>query len=623
MITQQERLHAIERQLQRLQKRIDQLDLRSNHYGWVRVGIFFAGVLLSLCVGFLTTWWLGIISFLLAMLIFSIVAYYQQGMERSLTRHRVWLHLKTTEIARMQRDWNSIPDAYTPEQRVEHPFETDLDITGKHSLHRLINTAVSAEGTQRLREWLLTTRPDLETIQERQALIEELAPMSAFRTRLAMKATLAARNVSSQLEGKRLLRWLSEQQKAINLTPLILCSHIFTVLLLVLLLINLFGILPQYWLIILMGEILFLAVTKEKRGNLFEDAYYLHDAFAQLNSVFTYLETYRYGRNEHLRKLCQPYLTQPANRPSMLLKKVQRIATGATLERNGLVWLLVNMLWPWDFYLALNFNRYREQIATYLPVWLETWFELEALNSLATFAYLHPEYIQPGVHAEIDEKHPVPFCAQGLGHPLLLEEKKVVNNFAMQSKGEIGIITGSNMAGKSTFLRTVGANLCLAYAGAPVNATAFETALFRIFTCIKISDSVTEGYSYFYAEVRRLRALLNELERSDEQMPIFFLIDEIFRGTNNRERRIGSEAYIHALEGKNCLGLLATHDLELVKLADILPKVENYHFREEVIDGQMVFDYILRYGPCPTTNALKIMQMEGLPIKTILEEIEQ
>ncbi|MGH2479287.1 MAG: hypothetical protein ACRDHW_06500, partial [Ktedonobacteraceae bacterium] len=307
MITQQERLQAIERQLHRLQRHIDQLDRRSNHYGWIRVGIFFAALLLGLCAGLLVAWWLGICCFLLVMLVFSIVASYQQGVERSLTRHKVWLHLKTTEIARIQRDWNGIPDAYTPEQRSEHPFETDLDITGKHSLHRLINTAISAEGTQRLREWLLKTRPDLETIQARQALVAELTPMSAFRTRLAMKATLAAKNVSTQLEGKRLVNWLNERQKVTNLIPLILCSHILTALLLVLLLLNLSSVVPQYWLLVLMAAIIFLAMSKEKRGNLFEDAYYLRDAFTQLHAVFTYLESYPYARDSRLRHLCQPY----------------------------------------------------------------------------------------------------------------------------------------------------------------------------------------------------------------------------------------------------------------------------------------------------------------------------
>jgi DNA mismatch repair ATPase MutS len=183
----------------------------------------------------------------------------------------------------------------------------------------------------------------------------------------------------------------------------------------------------------------------------------------------------------------------------------------------------------------------------------------------------------------------------------------------LDEAGTVVIITGSNMAGKSTFLRTLGVNLCLAYAGAPVSATMLRTTLFRLFSCIRVGDSVTDGYSYFYAEVRRLRALLTALEQPG--YPLFFLIDEIFKGTNNRERLIGSRSFVRALVGHNCLGAISTHDLELVKLADTLSQVQNYHFREEVIDGRMLFDYRLRPGPCPTTNALKIMQMEGLPVE--------
>lgn len=613
MITQQERQQALERLQQRLQQRIDRLDRRSNLYGWTRVGIFFTAILLVIYLGLLFAWSIAIACFLLLMVVFGIFAYYQRQIDRSLVRHKIWLHLKETEVARIRRDWNSIPDAYTPEQQTDHPFETDLDITGKHSLHRLLSTAVSAEGMTRLSEWLLATKPEREKILARQELLRELTPMSAFRTRLTMKAMLATHNVSYQLEGKRLLRWLSEQKRPTKLVPLIIVSHIFTLSLLILLLLNLLSIIPQYWMIALVVLIMLVMVNKERRGNLFEDAYYLRDAFAQIGSVFSYLEGFRYIRNSRLSELCRPYFAEADYRPSVLLKKLHRIANGATLERNGLVWLLINLFFPWDLYLALRFNRYRDQVAARLPTWLDRWFELEALNSLATFAYLHPEYILPRF-VETDDAQSLPLRVQKLGHPLLEEGKKVVNDFTMQRIGEIGIITGSNMAGKSTFLRTVGVNLCLAYTGAPVNATSFETGLFRIFTCIKISDSVTEGYSYFYAEVRRLRALLSAAERAEEKMPIFFLIDEIFRGTNNRERRIGSESYIRALVNKNCLGLISTHDLELVKLADFLPHVENYHFREEVINGQMTFDYILRPGPCPTTNALKIMQIEGLPV---------
>src|SRR5262249_50306962 len=178
-----------------------------------------------------------------------------------------------------------------------------------------------------------------------------------------------------------------------------------------------------------------------------------------------------------------------------------------------------------------------------------------------------------------------------------------------------------------TFLRTLGVNLCLAYAGAPVNATALQTILLRLFTCIKVSDSVTDGISYFYAEVRRLKALLRALTAAEppgatasaqgrQALPLCFLIDEIFRGTNNRERLIGSQSYIRALTRGHGVGVISTHDLELITLADSVPDIHNYHFREEVHDGRMVFDYRLRLGPCPTTNALKIMQMEGLPVNT-------
>jgi DNA mismatch repair ATPase MutS len=169
------------------------------------------------------------------------------------------------------------------------------------------------------------------------------------------------------------------------------------------------------------------------------------------------------------------------------------------------------------------------------------------------------------------------------------------------------------MAGKSTFLRTVGINLVLAFAGGPVNAAEFKTIPSRLYTCIKVSDSVTDGISYFYAEVKRLKALLCALETEDD-LPLFFFIDEIFRGTNNRERLLGSQAYVQALAGKHGVGLISTHDLELARLADLMPQVKNYHFRDEVSAEQMSFDYTLRPGPCPTTNALKIMALEGLPL---------
>ena len=173
------------------------------------------------------------------------------------------------------------------------------------------------------------------------------------------------------------------------------------------------------------------------------------------------------------------------------------------------------------------------------------------------------------------------------------------------------------MSGKSTFLRTLGINQVLAFAGAPVNASKMKTGLLRLFTCIQVSDSLADGFSYFYAEVRRLKILL-DLLKDDDPLPVFYLIDEIFRGTNNQERRIGSQSYLRALIRAKGSGVVSTHDLELAKLSDMHSNIINFHFRDDVREGKMHFDYQLRPGPSPSTNALKIMKNEGLPIDSDL-----
>jgi DNA mismatch repair ATPase MutS len=278
------------------------------------------------------------------------------------------------------------------------------------------------------------------------------------------------------------------------------------------------------------------------------------------------------------------------------------------VRTNPLLWLLIHIFVPWDFFFTYRLELVKKEIAHLLPRWLDAWHELEALNSLANFAYLNPHYTFPELITETGR-----LTARNLGHPLLRPEAKVCNDFELSHEQRIVILTGSNMAGKSTFLRTIGVNLILAYAGAPVNADHLQTSLFRLFTCIKVSDSVQDGLSYFYAEVKRLQALLAATRVDD--LPVLFLIDEIFRGTNSRERLIGSRSYIRALSLTTSMGLIATHDLELIKLADEIEGVTNRHFREEVHDSRMVFDYRLRPGPCPTTNALTIMRLEGLPVE--------
>jgi uncharacterized membrane protein YphA (DoxX/SURF4 family) len=612
----QERIRLLERQIDRLKRRIERLEQKSNRLSWMRVLIFFGGGLLSVAIGLLTWYW-GIALGVVTLVAFFAAAHLHAKVDSSLSRHEGLLRIKTVHVARMRLDWEQIPEpTYSPPSQAEHPFALDLDIVGKHSLYRLLNQAFSRDGSERLLSWLLTTSPRLDEVQRRQALVRELRPLSRFRDRLLLNSLISTRKAKEQVEGKRLLAWLKKNRAPAALRPVFWILLAIQILTPVLFVVGLFTEMMQLWPLSLLAALILFFLTANLRGDIFDDASYMSTSFGVLRAVFEYLEKYRYDNTPQLKQLCEPFFKQQNARPSVLLKGIGLLADMATLKSNGLLWLLVNAFVPWDMFIAYRLGGYKEQLAQHLPQWLDSWFELEAVNSLATFAYLNPEYTLPEV---VETTSPL-LEAEHIGHPLLLDGKKVTNSFTFSHMGEVDILTGSNMAGKSTFLRTLGVNLCLAYAGAPVNATRMRTGLYRLFTCIRVSDSVTDGYSYFYAEVRRLRQLLDALDQKG--YPLIFFIDEIFKGTNNRERLRGSRAFVRAVAGRLCAGMISTHDLELVKLAEQLPDVRNYHFREEVVNGQMVFDYKLRQGPCPTTNALKIMQMEGLPVDDELQAAE-
>ena len=355
---------------------------------------------------------------------------------------------------------------------------------------------------------------------------------------------------------------------------------------------------------------------------LFEDASMMYTAFKQLQAVFSFLEKYSYGTSHHLKDICAPILRN-SQKPSQLFGRLRSISlwiqvtqgtpsktfasqTPFTMQAmENQAWnLFINMIFPLDMLLAYQLAQWKEKATTLVPQWLDMWYELEALCSLATYTYLNPDYTFPKILESESQEKKALFKAIGMGHPLLPDDLKVVNDVSFDQYNTLLLITGSNMAGKSTFLRTLGINLCLAYVGGPVNATEFQMPLFELHCCIRVSDSLVDGYSYFYAEVQRLKEIMDRL-REPRPYPMFILIDEIFKGTNNRERLVGSTAYIYALtEYEDCTGAISTHD-RTVTLANELPQVKNYHFREDVIDGEMTFDYCLRSGPFSHYKRLK------------------
>jgi hypothetical protein len=605
----QKRQAALQRQIKRLDDQLAALQQTSDQLSRIRLAVFLVGVVTAVIVLLQFGVWPWLAVSAVTLITFAIMVKLHRNVETSMQRFQIWCGIKQTHLARMNLDWDAIPQAADIEVSTDHPFALDLDMVGDHSIVQLVDTAVSVEGSKRLTDWLLETHPVLENSLNRQDTVRELEQMTLFRDKLSLNATLATEAAGEKWPGRRVLTWLEAHTNGRSLRPVLWLLAGLAVVNITLLAGYLAGWLPPLFLISLILYGVIFALRSGDAVPIFEDAYFLEKSLRRLGTVFHYLENARLGKNFQVKTVCAPFLDE-AERPSAYLGRVTQLLAMAGLRQNPFLWLFLNGLVPWDIFVSDRLNTCKQELQTRLPVWLDAWFELEALSSLATLAYLNPDTIFPTIMPEAER----PFTTLSIGHPLIPDKTRIYNNFQIDELGTVDIITGSNMAGKSSFLRTLGVNLCLAYAGGSVFAQSFESRLFRLYTSIRVADSVTDGFSYFYAEVRRLEGLLSALKVEDER-PLFFLIDEIFRGTNNRERLIGSQAYVKTLVGQRGVGLIATHDLELVKLAEDRPLVHNFHFRDGVENGRMTFDYTLHPGPCPTTNALKIMELAGLPIE--------
>jgi DNA mismatch repair ATPase MutS len=268
---------------------------------------------------------------------------------------------------------------------------------------------------------------------------------------------------------------------------------------------------------------------------------------------------------------------------------------------------VVHLFTLWDIHSAFALEKWRAAHGPQVRRWFEALAELEALSCLAGFAHDRPEFVWPVLEAEGPR-----VVTKAMGHPLL--EAPVPNDVTLPGPGSALLITGSNMSGKTTLMRALGTNVVLALAGAPVCAREFVLSPMQVLTSMRVKDSLERGVSYFYAEVQRIKAVLDAAAGAKGQA--LFLLDEILLGTNTRERQIASREVLRLLLSTGACGAVTTHDLSLASLADEHPgRVVNVHFRDHLEAGKMVFDYQLRSGVVDTTNALRVLRMAGVPVE--------
>ncbi|MEP1150628.1 MAG: hypothetical protein ABJH08_02765 [Balneola sp.] len=518
--------------------------------------------------------------------------------------------IKEEQIARLELNWDEIPFKDSNKNKFsDHSFAQDLNIIGKSSLFQLMDTSIYEGSAKVLSDWLLNQPVDMEVIKGRQHLVKELAPLQLFRDKLRMEA-LYTKSKAGRYEWtmEQMVEWLRLPKKTGFILPLVIMI-VLSVSNMTLGILAMIGQLSSVFFVISFVSYLFaLKYTEQKTKGLFDAAFQMEKLLGSFSNILSHVEKFKVNNDKAISDFLNVYQNEE-EKPSVTLKKVRRFSVAASIQKDQLLGPIINLFIPWNVFFAMKLENLKEELEPKISKWLDKFYELEALNSMANFAFLNGDYSFPTFGKDADAL----FKAEDLGHPLIPESQKVANDFEVHSGKDLFLITGSNMAGKSTFLRTVGINLVLAYSGAPVNARSLNTGLYRIFTSINVNDSLGDGLSHFYAEVKRLRELLDELNK-DESQPLFFFVDEIYKGTNNKERYAGSAAFLREVAGKNGIGMVSTHDLELADLESEIDALSNWHFVESITDGKMSFEYKLKSGPCPSTNALKIMEIEGLPV---------
>jgi DNA mismatch repair ATPase MutS len=309
--------------------------------------------------------------------------------------------------------------------------------------------------------------------------------------------------------------------------------------------------------------------------------------------------------SEYLKNIQKQLAVNEGQSPSNAIHQLSAILKYMDSNLNILVSIILNGLFMFNLHLLLKVEKWKKQNQVNVPNWFESIATIDALSSLANFAYNHPDYVYP---VKVEDNFE--FAAENLGHPLIAEEQRVTNNVEITGWNQFAIITGANMSGKSTFLRTIGVNYILAMAGAPVCASNLNFYPIQIHSSIRTSDSLIKHESYFYAELKRLKQIIDELESGRKKL---ILLDEILKGTNSKDKQSGSIALIEQLLYYKSVGLFATHDLMLGELAGRFPgQVSNLCFEIQIENDKMIIDYKLHKGVCKNLNATYLMKNMGI-----------
>ncbi len=510
--------------------------------------------------------------------------------------------------ARVTGRWRELPEEGARFSDATHPYAGDLDVFGRGSLFQRVSVAHTRFGQHALASFFKVPAA-LEEIELRQEAVQRLADDLEMRQRLEAHALAVVEPTGTQKlppDPAGLLAWAEGTPALIERAALIWGARLFPLLtILGIVGSTSFGLPSAVWSVPLALSILVNFLSRAETTQVFVAVSATEGAFLRYGAMLEILESLNI--DSRLVERMKTRIASGGPRPSESMNQFRRAVGWYDLRHNGLIHPFVNALLCWDVHCTLALEKWQIGSGKRVRGWFEALGELEALSSLAGLAHDQPSFAFPSIR-----EGEARFEVEGLGHPLIDDASRVVNDVHLAKGGLALLVTGSNMSGKSTLLRAMGLSGVMALAGAPVCARKLDIGRMAICTSMRVSDSLESGVSHFYAEVRKLKAVLDATEG---KLPVLFLLDEILHGTNSRERQIGARWILAELLSRGACGAVSTHDMELCRLPDdLMARVTQVHFQESVANEQMTFDYRLREGPVTAGNALRVMQLAGLKV---------
>ncbi|MFC2151116.1 hypothetical protein ACFLSE_01200 [Bacteroidota bacterium] len=541
---------------------------------------------------------LSLVLIMLAFFIFLVVLYITRT--EILNYYRNLIRINKDESKAIKNDFSSFNSGENYINR-EHRYSYDLDLFGEGSLFQYLNRTVTLVGRELLASRLLNINSDnLQNNQKKQEVIKELAPKINWRHDFM---AVGFKCPVTDDDNKKISLWIDSPVyflKRMFFKATVIILPIITITFLVLLIV---GISHYSWFVLFALLQLFVASILLRRTNKEQSI-----VSEELRILKIYSKLIRHIEVENFNSetltLLKNDLKTNTEHAQSAFKKLIRIIDAFDTRLNIFLGVILNATLMWDLYSLMRLERWKLKYGQNIKLWVKVIAEFDYYISLSNFSYNNQEFVFP----VISDKTIID--AEELGHPLIPKLGRVNNDFSIDKQGVIDIITGANMAGKSTFLRTVGINLILAMSGMPVCASKFHFKIMDIYTGMRTADSLKENESYFYAELKRLKNIISKLK---EGKITFILLDEILKGTNSVDKAKGSWKFVENLIRLKATGIVATHDLSLCKVEKEYPKnIKNKCFEVEINNEKIKFDYKLRLGVTQNMNASLLMKQMGI-----------